>query len=187
MKKILIVLLMVLTVGCAKKLPPPAGTTPGETKESVTPDSRAAKETVKESIEQREAKLHEEAKLREEAKRREEATEAARSVLKDVLFDYDKYDIREDARPTLDTIAAYMKKNEALSLVVEGHCDERGTNEYNLALGERRAKAVRDYLSSLGVPSSRMSTVTYGEEKPICTEQDETCRQKNRRAHFTVQ
>jgi len=189
MKKIFIVLLLVLAVGCAKKLPPPETAMPKEpAKEAVAPESKVDKEAVKESIEQKQAKLHEEARLREEAKQREAARAAAESsVFRDVRFDYDKYTIREDARPALDTTADYLKKNDAINIVVEGHCDDRGTNEYNLALGEKRAKAARDYLSSLGVQSSRMSVVTYGEEKPLCTEQDENCWQKNRRAHFTVQ
>jgi len=105
---------------------------------------------------------------------------------KDVLFDYDKYNIRQDAGTALDSTAEWLKKNKNINVVIEGHCDERGTNEYNLALGDRRAKAVRDYLSSLGISSGRMSFVTYGEEKPLCTEQNESCRQKNRRAHFVV-
>jgi len=189
MKKIFIVLLLVFAVGCAKKLPPPETSMPKEpAKEAVTPESKVEKEAVKEAIEQKQAKLHEEAKLREEAKQREAALAAAESsVFMDVLFDFDKYNIREDGRPTLDAIAAYLKKNESISIVVEGHCDDRGTNEYNLALGERRANSARDYLSSLGVQSSRMSVVTYGEEKPLCTEQNETCWQQNRRAHFAAQ
>ncbi|RJQ56806.1 MAG: peptidoglycan-associated lipoprotein Pal [Nitrospiraceae bacterium] len=103
---------------------------------------------------------------------------------KDVLFDYDRHNIRQDARAALDPTAEWLKKNKNINVVIEGHCDERGTNEYNLALGEKRAKAVRDYLSSLGVSSGRMSFVTYGEERPLCAGQDEPCRQKNRRAHF---
>jgi len=103
-----------------------------------------------------------------------------------VLFDFDKYNIRDDARPTLDAIASYLKQNAQVNITIEGNCDERGTNEYNLALGERRAKSARDYLSSLGVSPSRISVVTYGEEKPVCTEQNETCWQKNRRDHFVA-
>lgn len=105
---------------------------------------------------------------------------------KDTLFDYDRFNIRQDARAALDSTAEWLIKNKNINVLIEGHCDERGTNEYNLALGERRAKAVRDYLSSLGISSKRMSFVTYGEEKPLCTEQNESCWQKNRRAHFVT-
>jgi peptidoglycan-associated lipoprotein len=79
-----------------------------------------------------------------------------------------------------------MAKNSTARLSIEGHCDERGTNEYNLALGDRRAKAVKDYLTSLGVASGRMDVISYGEERPACTDQSEACWAKNRRAHFVV-
>jgi len=108
------------------------------------------------------------------------------SVFKDVHFDFDKYDIREDLRATLDSIAVWLKKNRDANILIEGHCDERGTNEYNLALGDKRAKATKDYLFSLGVASNRINTISYGEEKPLCTEQNEDCWQRNRRAHFVV-
>ena len=77
-------------------------------------------------------------------------------------------------------------KNKNINVLIEGHCDERGTNEYNLALGEKRATAARDYLIARGVASTKIKTLSYGEEKPICTEQNEACYQKNRRAHFVV-
>lgn len=106
--------------------------------------------------------------------------------LKDVFFDYDKYDIRPDGRVVLDSVAPWLLKNNLVKVLIEGHCDERGTNEYNLALGEKRAKAVQDYLISKGVAPNRISTISYGEEKPICLEHDETCWQRNRRARFVV-
>ena len=178
MKKILIVLLMIFAAGCAKKYvtAPQAPAVQKETvkKETVEP---VKKEVVKEVVEPKEAKLQESAVI---AKAEEP------SVLKDVLFDYDKYNIRDDARPVLDTVSSFLKKNGTVNVVIEGHCDERGTNEYNLALGEKRAKAAKDYLTSLGVMPARLSIITYGEEKPLCTEQNETCWQKNRRAHFVV-
>lgn len=105
----------------------------------------------------------------------------------DVLFDYDKYTIREDARAGLNTAASYLRNKSQVNIVIEGHCDERGTNEYNLALGEKRAKAVKNYFAALGVSPSRISNITYGEEKPVCTEQNDNCWQKNRRARIVVQ
>jgi peptidoglycan-associated lipoprotein len=107
-------------------------------------------------------------------------------IFRDVLFDFDKYDVKETYQPAMKAIAAWMTKNTGARLSVEGHCDERGTNEYNLALGDRRAKAVRDALVAVGVPSSRIDLISYGEEKPLCKEQSEECWAKNRRAHFVV-
>jgi peptidoglycan-associated lipoprotein len=112
--------------------------------------------------------------------------EVIHGMFQDVLFDYDKYDVKESFQPTLRSVALWMTDNSPSRLSIEGHCDERGTNEYNLALGDRRARAVRDYLVSLGVPSSRLDLISYGEEKPLCGEQTEDCWAKNRRAHFVV-
>lgn len=104
--------------------------------------------------------------------------------ISDVYFDFNQYDIKEDAKPVLKELSSMLLKNNKLKVIVEGHCDERGTNEYNLALGEKRANSVKEYLIALGVPSNRINTVSYGEEKPVCTEQTEECWAKNRRAHF---
>jgi peptidoglycan-associated lipoprotein len=111
----------------------------------------------------------------------------AREV-QDAYFDFDKSEIREDARATLQRDADALKSilNEFPSAVisVEGHCDERGSAEYNMALGDRRATAAREFLIQLGVPGERLKPISYGKERPVCTESDETCWQKNRRAHF---
>ncbi|MBF0104757.1 MAG: peptidoglycan-associated lipoprotein Pal [Deltaproteobacteria bacterium] len=106
------------------------------------------------------------------------------NALQSVYFDYDKAHIRDDAAVSMQSNAAYLKNNQSVSVTVEGNCDNRGTNEYNLALGQRRAEAARDYLTNLGVASSRMNTVSYGEEKPVCGEGNESCWQRNRRADF---
>ncbi len=107
-------------------------------------------------------------------------------LFEDIYFEYDKYDINQDAQPILKDVASWLLKNNSAKLLVEGHCDERGTNEYNLALGDRRAKAVRDYLIALGIAPSRIEMISYGEEKPFCLEETEECWAKNRRAHFVV-
>ena len=104
--------------------------------------------------------------------------------LKDIHFDFDKYDIRPGDARILDENAKWMKGNPNYLILIEGHCDERGTNEYNLALGERRAKATMNYLVAQGVQAARITTISYGEERPLCTEHTETCWAKNRRAHF---
>jgi len=108
---------------------------------------------------------------------------AANPNLNDIHFDFDKYDIRPNDAKVLDANAAWLKGNNTLVLV-EGHCDERGTNEYNLALGERRAKATMNYLVSRGVQAARVTIISYGEERPVCTEHNTACWAKNRRAHF---
>lgn len=106
--------------------------------------------------------------------------------LKDVYFDFDRYDLRPDARQTLKANADWLKANPGATAEVEGHCDERGTNEYNLALGAKRAQAAKDYLVSLGVAKERLSTKSYGEELPVCKEHNEECWQKNRHDRFAV-
>lgn len=113
-------------------------------------------------------------------------TESRESLFSDILFDYDQYEVKDSYKQLGQSVSAWMAKNSNARLSIEGHCDERGTNEYNLALGDRRAKAVKDYLVSLGVASSRIDVISFGEEKPACKEQTEDCWAKNRRAHFTV-
>ncbi len=104
----------------------------------------------------------------------------------EIHFDYDKSDVREVDRSSLQRSADNLKKFDFMMVTLEGHCDERGTVEYNLALGERRAQAAYDYLVSLGVPAERLKTVSYGKEVPVCTESAESCWSRNRRGHLTV-
>ena len=105
--------------------------------------------------------------------------------LGDVYFDFDKFDLRPDARDRLSKNAEFMRQYPNLQFTVEGHCDERGTNEYNITLGASRTSAATGYLTSLGVSNS-MRTVSYGEERPVCTESNEACWQRNRRARFVI-
>jgi peptidoglycan-associated lipoprotein len=107
-------------------------------------------------------------------------------LLGEIHFDYDKADLREGDRAVLSKNAEVLKKFDFLKVTLEGHCDERGTVEYNLALGERRAKAAYDYVVSLGVPADRLKTVSYGKEIQVCNDANEACWQRNRRAKFTV-
>jgi peptidoglycan-associated lipoprotein len=104
--------------------------------------------------------------------------------LKAIYFDFDKSVIRPDAARILDANIDWMKSNPDALILIEGHCDERGTNEYNLALGDRRAKATVDYLPARGVVGARLTTISYGEERPVCTGQTAACWDRNRRAHF---
>ena len=106
--------------------------------------------------------------------------------LDDVFFDFDSSDLGSRARETLEVNSQWLRSNPNHLLLIEGHCDERGTNEYNLALGERRAKSAMNYLVSQGVQASRITIISYGEERPACTEKNEECWSRNRRAHFLV-
>jgi peptidoglycan-associated lipoprotein len=104
--------------------------------------------------------------------------------VRDAYFDLDKAEIRADAREALGKDAEFLRSYPQVKVTIEGHCDERGSTEYNLALGDRRASAVKQYLVSMGISADRMNTVSYGKEKPQCTESNEECWQKNRRGHF---
>ena len=107
-------------------------------------------------------------------------------LLGDVFFDFDKYDLAPEARERLAQNARFMREHPEFTFTVEGHCDERGTNEYNLALGDKRANAAQAYLNSLGVPGNRFRAISYGEERGFCNDSGESCWQKNRRAHFVI-
>jgi peptidoglycan-associated lipoprotein len=108
----------------------------------------------------------------------------------DVYFDYDKSDVREDARAVLTRNADALKRIFAdmpdAVVVIEGHCDERGSAEYNLGLGDRRANAAKEFLAQLGISGDKLKVISYGKERPQCSEQNEDCYQKNRRAHFSA-
>jgi peptidoglycan-associated lipoprotein len=119
-----------------------------------------------------------------EALRRGEA--AGSGPLKDIGFNFDSADLSETARATLKANAEWLKANPSARVQIEGHCDERGTAEYNMALGAKRAQAAMDYLSTLGVAANRLSTISYGEEIPVCKEHNEDCWIKNRRARFVT-
>ncbi len=107
----------------------------------------------------------------------------AQSV-KDIYFDYDKSDVRASEQASIQADAAFLQQHPNISFTIEGHCDERGSTEYNLALGDNRASAVKNALVSAGIAADRIKTVSYGKEKPFCTESNESCWQQNRRGHF---
>ena len=112
---------------------------------------------------------------------------AAASSLKDAFFDYDKSALRDDQKAGLTEDVAWLKGNAGAKVLIEGHCDERGTAEYNLGLGERRAKAVKDYLIAAGIAAERISIISYGKERPFVLGHDESAWQWNRRGHFVLQ
>ena len=109
-----------------------------------------------------------------------------KGYLKDAYFDYDRAELRDDARAALAADAEWLKKYRSIQFLIEGHCDERGTEEYNLALGDRRANAAREYLASLGIDGSRIRVVSYGKDRPFCSQDAENCWQENRRDHFLI-
>jgi peptidoglycan-associated lipoprotein len=178
MRKIVLLLMLGLiaafmTTGCAKKAAK-EDTGMGMEEESAM----AGTETVTE--EQRMARMGEEAIS---GKYIEDSAMTAR--FNDIYFDFDMYNIKDDAKPTLRELADWLSQNNA-KVIVEGHCDERGTNEYNLGLGDRRANSTKQYLVASGVSTNKVETISYGEEKPQCTEKTSSCWSKNRRAHFVV-
>ena len=107
--------------------------------------------------------------------------------IKDIYFDYDKSDIRADQRESIQADMTFLTQHPNISFTIEGHCDERGSTEYNLALGDKRASSVKNELTTAGISASRIKTISYGKEKPFCTESNEACWQQNRRGHFVYQ
>jgi peptidoglycan-associated lipoprotein len=117
----------------------------------------------------------------------QEQVKVTEVTLFDVFFDFDKSNIRDDQKNAITNDVTALKADATLKVLIEGHCDERGTAEYNLALGERRAKAAKDYLIAAGIPADRISTISYGKERPFVQGHDENAWKMNRRAHFVVQ
>jgi peptidoglycan-associated lipoprotein len=107
--------------------------------------------------------------------------------IKDVYFDYDKSDVRGDQQGSLQADAQFLSQHSNINVVIEGHCDSRGSTEYNLALGDQRASSVKNALVAAGISASRIKTISYGKEKPFCSEENEACWQQNRRGHFVYQ
>lgn len=170
---------MMLMTSCAKK-------TLGVSQPGITmsDDDEAAR--LRELERQR---AIEEERLKETALREQEtARQIARDrfINEDIFFDFDKYDLKPEAQGILKIKAIYLEENPRISIIIEGHCDERGTSEYNVALGERRANSAKSFLLDLGVNSSRIETVSYGEEKPFDPGHNETAWAKNRRAHCVI-
>ena len=116
-----------------------------------------------------------------------EISSTSSDSLGDVFFDYDRFSIRSEAKAILEANARWLKGKSGMNVLVEGHCDERGTLAYNLILGERRAQSVQRYLQELGVPASQIQIASYGKERPFCREHREACWQQNRRAHNVAQ
>lgn len=127
-----------------------------------------------------------EAAKKETAKPAPHVKEQLKSALDKIYFDFDSYTLSEEARKTLTSNADYLQKNNSANLRIEGNCDERGSAEYNIALGEKRAKAAMKYLATMGIPESRLAAISYGKEKPVEPGHDEAAWAKNRRDDFTI-
>src|SRR4051812_15494376 len=176
-----------VAAACAKKVPPPAPAAPPPPPPAPQAEARPTPPPPP-SPPPPPAAVPAPAPLTEEQIFARKSLEQlnAEKPLGDVYFDLDKSDIREDARPILQRDADFMKKWTSTIVTVEGHCDSRASAEYNLALGSRRAASVKDYLVSLGIPASRVTVVSKGEEQPVCADENESCWQQNRRGHFVI-
>ncbi len=156
-----------------------------EAADKAAAEKAAADEAARKAAAEK-AAAEEAARKAAEAEKAAAFQKAAEAALKTIHFDFDKSDIKENDRTLLQGIADFMKAYPAAKVEIEGHCDERGTNEYNLALGNRRAAAALAYLKTLGVDEARFTTISYGKEKPLCTEAKEACWSQNRRDEFKL-
>lgn len=166
----LMLLAFLVLNGCS----PPAPTKP---EASSPPAQSAANERVEKAAQPSSL---------DQVRRGERPSTPPASALKEIYFEFDQYDLSPDSRETLKLNAEWLRANPSARVEIEGHTDERGTNEYNLALGAKRAQSAKDYLVTLGVSGERLSTISYGEELPVCKDTAEECWQKNRRARFVV-
>lgn len=181
---VLLAMLLVLGVSCAKKQ-----VTTAEPGMEMTAEEAAAQQAAEDEAAAREAeRLRREREARYRAEAAEMSAEALRQRFEEenVHFDFDKYVLTPQAMMVLDEKAVYLRDNRRVRVLVEGHADERGTNEYNLALGDRRANSAKNYLIKSGVDASRFTTISYGEEQPLCNQRNESCWTKNRRAQFRI-
>ena len=177
------VLLAVFVTACAKKVPPPPPPPPPEPPAAPAPPPPPPPPPApKPAPPPPPAPLSED----ELFARKSLDQLNAEMPLSDVSFDYDQSTIRDDQRATLQKNADWMRRWTTTRVSIEGHADARGTNEYNLALGDRRARAVHDYMVSLGIAADRMAVVSKGEEAPLCTDMTEACYARNRRGHFVI-
>lgn len=179
---IMLAMLLALGVSCAKKQ------VTMETQEMAADESQQSAEDEAARREAEEARLREqrarEARQREDASSMSEAARKAAFEDEEIHFDFDKYVLTPQAMMILDDKAAYLREHAGVRVLVEGHADDRGSNEYNLALGDRRANSAKNYLVKSGVAESRITTISYGEEQPLCMQQNESCWYRNRRGHF---
>lgn len=169
---------LVFSIGCAKK----GAVAVSEEKPAAKAEAPAPQKAADDSAKQKQQLAQAERTKIKEA----EAAVSPIAGFDFIYFDYDKYNVKPEFRATLDKVAAWLKKNGSYSLRIEGNCDERGTAEYNLALGEKRAKSAMDYLVKLGIDKGKINIISYGKEKPIDPGHSEEAWSKNRNDHFVV-
>lgn len=175
---------LLVTVSCAKKTVKEETALQQQAEEEARIKTREAEQTERQRKMEEES-LQEES-LQEEARRKLAAAQE-RFLNEDIHFEFDRSDLLPEAQEILRWKAAWMQKNPNVQVTIEGHCDERGTNEYNLALGDRRANSTKSYLMDLGISGSRLNTISYGEERPATYGSNEEAWAKNRRAHLTFE
>ncbi len=178
--------LIFLGVGSACKKPEPVAAAPVPVKQAPAPAPAVDNQAAKKHQEELDAAKKAEEARRLAAEKQAAFNRAAADALRDIHFDFDKSEIKADDRSQLQKISEFLRAYPAVKVEIQGHCDERGTNEYNLALGNRRASAAMHYLMALGSAEQKFTLISYGKEKPLCTESNEACWSKNRRAHFEL-
>ncbi len=185
----LLLSVLLLASGCAKKTVLKEEGTPGESAVAAKPVVQTPAKSAATPEKATKEKALKAPAAKEAAAKKEATTKApAKDIyeMADIQFDFDKFTLRDEVRGTLNKHAEWLKKNQQTTVTVEGHCDERGTAEYNLALGERRADAAAKYLTAMGVDAKRIKTLSYSFERPLDTRHNEEAWAKNRRGHFAV-
>lgn len=178
---------LLLMAGCAKQSEESMTPEPAPVVQAPTPEEIAAQKAAEEkAAADAAAAAAEAAKKAEEEKAEQERAAREAAGMKPIHFDFDRSFIRDDAKPVMKANAEWLKANPKAKVRIEGNCDERGTIEYNQALGQRRAAAAKKYLTDLGIKASRISLISYGKEKPVCSESTEDCWQQNRRADLVA-
>jgi peptidoglycan-associated lipoprotein len=182
------VVVSVFLTGCPKKVSPLGKTKSPQTQQEGVPSTDTEKfgEGNLTSLQEEDMPFQNRDTLFELPPAGTELKPGEPPTLNDIFFDFGQWHVRSDNLPTLKKNASWLSENESKKIEIEGHADKRGTNEYNLVLAEKRAAAVQEYLVQLGIASSKILVVSYGEERPFCTKEDEACFQENRRAHFNV-
>ncbi|KJU85815.1 Peptidoglycan-associated lipoprotein [Candidatus Magnetobacterium bavaricum] len=184
MKRLVVLIFAVLfIVSCAQKEVVVPDQPPPPTKDTTRDKDTGTKDSSKDG---RDTTSIDKESIKDKGLTEEEIRAAMQNVFKNINFSYNRYEVLDEAKPILRNISDWMLAHKSVSILIEGHCDERGTSEYNLALGDQRAQATKAFLVSSGVPTARMETVTFGKEKPLCPEHNETCWSKNRRASFVI-
>jgi peptidoglycan-associated lipoprotein len=189
---VLIIPGLLFTTSCAKKTVKSDMTADQKAQEDATIRARMEAENAKQAemdaqMEKARLKALDEQAMKEEALKREMMAARTRFLNEDIYFEFDSSALVSMAQDVLKRKAQWLRNNPGASVVVEGHCDERGTNEYNLALGDRRSNSAKSFLADLGISASRLKTISYGEERPVDTGHNEETWAKNRRAHFVIE